>query len=372
MLLSQPDRRPLGADGRNRRPSNHHNQRRHNWTIARVTIPDVQAATDLLAETKKRPITAHGKKLKFAPANKKNIIPLEAIRRLLAVPYGGKQTIIREQTADSLRRGTNLHLFQLGTINRDAEFATEHTVYDANKVPMAPASTPIRHQNGRKPDKRPRPTEYPEYRCIIGCEPGFRGMYVRILKKEKTMTFRMNIRTIEQICWSPSSSAPPPEAWLPRKHKQKTVLAKPIPKKSDDDDGDADYLTAEDGFDEEDDFDDDLPEAQDVIIRLSQPLVLEQTIRTTNHRTRLSAIPSKPHISPYCFTTLFISGYNLVETLQSMSSMYNSPIPWELHIQKSSWRRYQSNALRLVAEKLKTMSIALAFQYQVDCTYPGT
>lgn len=376
LWLSQQDSRPPGyrggggCNGGGPNPANrriYHNRRRGQWPFARLVIPLAQAARDLLAETKIRPITAHGKKLKFVPGTaspttstgssggKKskrnhNGVPLDVVRRLLAVPYGGRKTIQLEETAETLRRGRNCHLFELGTINRDGEFAKEHTVYDANTVKMVPSIIPrrkkfTRNDKGEKiiiestNDDKPtfRPDKVPEARCVLACEAGFRGMQIKILKPGRVMTFRLQPRTIEQICWSPSSLPSPPPSWQPRPkpHVEQTEL-------------------------------NEIPEAQDVIIRLSQPLILEKKDTTTNIRHRLSELPSKPHISPYCFNTIFISGYNLVETLESMSKMYGTPMPWELHLQRSSWRRYRLSALRMVEEKMQDMPLALAFQYQVD------
>lgn len=339
------------------RHTNYHNRRSHNWTFARLIIPDLNAAHALLAETKTRPITSHGRKLKFVPDNSKRKIPFDVVNRLLSVPFGGKRAVIREQTAQSLRRGIGLHLFQLGTINRDGDFASEHTVYDAAKVPMTSPPTPhppARQDEGQQPPHKPmRPTGFPSSRCIIGCEGGFKGMYIRIIKPDKILTFRMAIRTIEQICWSPSSSPAPPEAFRPRPpRRQPPRSTTTLNKLKDEEDINEDYL-----------------EPQEVIIRLSQPFILEQSNRETGKRLRLSELSSKPHISPYCFTCIYISGYNLVETLESMAKIFNSPFPWELQIQKSNWRRYTSAALKKVEEKIKDMPLPFAFQYQVSSLF---
>lgn len=354
LWLSQQDRH-LGREGGpgKHRQSNYHSRRYHNWTFARIIIPDIVAARALLAETKLRPITANGKKLKFVPDNSNKKIPFDVVKRLLSRPFGGKKAVLREQTAQTLRRGVNLHLFQLGTINREGDFASEHTVFDAANVPMEPAKFPARHHRGGgendngRPDKRARPNEYPAFRCTLNCEAGFKGMSVRILKREKIVTFRMNIRTIEQICWSPSSAPPPPPAFRPHPY--------PAP---------GNTAAGSKGHDE--DINEDHLEPQDVIIRLSQPFVLEQFTRATSYAARLSELPSKAHISPYCFNTIYISGYNLVEALESMAKLFNSPYPWELHLRKSGWRRYTSTALKLVEDKMKTMPIPMAFQYQVS------
>ncbi|KAK9900462.1 RdRP-domain-containing protein [Cystobasidium minutum MCA 4210] len=395
LWLSQPERRlPTSKDRQS--SANYQNLKKPSWSFAKLIIPDNHIAKRLVEHTKVNPFMHHGKTMKFVLAGggggsssggdkpKLRTIPAQTIRRLLDAPYQCKQhhslATQREHTADTLRRGTNVHLFQLGTINREGEFASEHSVYDAAKVKMVPPTDPSyqnhrgKGANQRNNNAQRQPKLYPEYRCIIGCEPGFRGMYVRILKREKYMTFRMHPCTIEQIVWSHSSGPEPAEPWLPRpprrnqakkngeptfapkgQYKQE-VSAVPTPNPTSTQingtETEQDDVTLEEMNGAIDDGEGeqvciDRPEPQDVIIRLSQPLILEQTIRATNNRTRLSAIPSKPHISPYCFTTLFISGYNIVEALQAMSEM-----------------RFRSDALAMVEEKLKTMSIPMAFQYQ--------
>jgi hypothetical protein len=264
------------------------------------------------------------------------------------------------QTADALWRGFPINLIQLGTVNRNAEYVSEHTVFDITRdgvVPSSVSDTPqmlqdIEFEGSRYPKRQRRNFRPPRApRASILFDGRKKSLCLKIERDDTITLFRMNLRTIEQISWSPSSSfspSPPPEASSPIRR----------------DDNSFQRRANDSGFNDNDE-NTDPPVYHDVLIRLTQPFVIEQTVRTTRAQRRLHILPSKPHITPHCLSDIWISGPNLVSTLESMSNLYNTPHPWELPLVKSVWRRYRRKTIILLEQKFKEMSLNLASQYHV-------
>lgn len=363
--------------------------------------------------------------MKFVAANGRNRRPpYEVIARLLAQPYGGAAAVQQSITSANLWRGFPLTSIQLGTVNRNADFGPEHTLYDISKAKdgatkrsftppdlsaasQATASTAtataVTANTSITTTAAETIEEFP-HTAILCFDNRRKGICLKIKKKGRTTTVRMHLRTIENIYWSnsttilPNPSSPTstkgknggknaegrgstasninPLAF--RKRDAAPAMIPPlIEGLNDDDDEDnnnngnktEDDLPAPSGTDADIDDDDDesfVPE-HDVLIRLSQPFVLEELDpgRNCGGLTRLVELQSKPHITPYCFTDVWISGPNLLEPLKAMAKLYNTPVPWEQHIHRSSARRYRQAALEDVEDRLMEMPIPLAFQYQV-------